>query len=215
MKLLSIETSSPVCGICLTEDGNLIDIREERIPRQHAQKLPLFFNNLINQTDLSLDSLDGISISIGPGSFTGLRIGLSYAKGLAYSSGLPIIPVPTLYSLASTLESDADKVRVLLHSHADVVFCQDFKKVNSKIEKLIDPVAGSWTEFLETLSENDQVVYCGDEKTVNWDKYKLKVTRAETSARYVAYLAEKHFDEWLVKKPQQLVPDYISPFEVK
>jgi tRNA threonylcarbamoyladenosine biosynthesis protein TsaB len=89
MKILAIETATEICGVSYIEDDNVIATVEENIPRQHAKSLPLFYEKLVADTGLKMSSLDGIAISIGPGSFTGLRIGLSYSKGLAFGQGLP------------------------------------------------------------------------------------------------------------------------------
>ena len=77
MNILAIETATPVCGIALFRQGELVEIREKTLYREHAEKLPLFFEDLREATNLKLGKLDGIAVSIGPGSFTGLRIGLS------------------------------------------------------------------------------------------------------------------------------------------
>ena len=96
MNILAIETATEMCGIAYYENGVMQAVEEENIPRQHATSLPMFYKTLQDKTKFSLNILDGIAVSIGPGSFTGLRIGLSFTKGLAYSHDLPIIPVPTL-----------------------------------------------------------------------------------------------------------------------
>ena len=79
MKLIAIETSTEICGIAYIENGNCVEIVEYRIPRQHAEKLPLFYNELIEKTGLNLSEIDAIAVSIGPGSFTGVRIGVATA----------------------------------------------------------------------------------------------------------------------------------------
>ena len=94
MKLIAIETATEICSIAYLVDGECVALVEKQIPRQHAEKLPLFYEGLVAESNLDLSKIDGIAVSIGPGSFTGLRIGLSYAKGLAYSHKLPIIPGP-------------------------------------------------------------------------------------------------------------------------
>ena len=78
MKILAIETASDICGIAYIKNGKCEGLIEKSIPRKHAEQLPLFYQKLIKKTGLKLSELDGIAISIGPGSFTGLRIGLSY-----------------------------------------------------------------------------------------------------------------------------------------
>ena len=77
MKILAIETSSDICGVALIIDGNCTAIIEESVPRQHAEVLPVLYNKLLDKGQFDLNKIEGIAVSIGPGSFTGLRIGLS------------------------------------------------------------------------------------------------------------------------------------------
>ena len=128
MKLLAIETSSDVCGIALLEAAQVVAYREEILNREHAEKLPKFYKKLMDEVELSLIELSGIAISIGPGSFTGLRIGLSFAKGLAFSVNVPLLPISTLLAITESCKLDVDEVSTILHSHKDIVYYQKFSK---------------------------------------------------------------------------------------
>lgn len=98
--ILNIETATPVCSVALSRDGQLLDFRESTENKSHATRLTLFIQELLQEYYLASDDLDAISLSMGPGSYTGLRIGASVAKGLAYGSGKPLIGIPTLKALA-------------------------------------------------------------------------------------------------------------------
>ena len=78
MKILAIETATEICGVSYIEDDNVIATIEKKIPPQHAKTLPLFFKKLVKDTGLKLSNLDGIAISIGPGSFTGLPVSYTH-----------------------------------------------------------------------------------------------------------------------------------------
>ena len=93
--ILSIESSSTICGVAVIEKGDILSLVEKSAYRKHAEILPEFIQIALEQSKKTVSDLDAIAVSIGPGSFTGLRIGLGMAKGLAYSHNLPIIPVPT------------------------------------------------------------------------------------------------------------------------
>lgn len=109
--ILSLETASPVCSVALSCDGHLLGLRESAEDKSHATRLTLMILELLAEYQLSIDDLDSISLSIGPGSYTGLRIGASVAKGLAYGSGKPLIGVPTLKALASGfLQNQASEI---------------------------------------------------------------------------------------------------------
>ena len=84
-KILSVETSSNVCGISLLKNNKVISLVEQNCLREHIEILPKTFKLLFERCDLSFSDIDALAVNIGPGSFTGLRIGLGFTKGLAYS----------------------------------------------------------------------------------------------------------------------------------
>ncbi len=97
--ILNIETSTSVCSTALTMDGNVIDHREDYQGRNHASLLSGYIEDMLNAAKKHDLKLDAIAVSMGPGSYTGLRIGLSEAKGLAYAMNLPLIGVDTLQTM--------------------------------------------------------------------------------------------------------------------
>ena len=105
--ILNIETSSTNCSVALSKSGELIDFIEKDSPNfSHSEKLHQFIKDLIERNNASIDNLDAIAVGIGPGSYTGLRIGLSTAKGLCYGSDLPLIAISSLLNLAHNVEFD-------------------------------------------------------------------------------------------------------------
>lgn len=97
--LLAIETSANLCSVALARDGEIVD-RVVSEPRGHARHLLPAIDRLLIDTGLTLRRLDAIAVTTGPGSFTGLRIGIGVAQGLAYGAGLPAVPVSSLATLA-------------------------------------------------------------------------------------------------------------------
>lgn len=100
MRALAIETATTVCGIALIRDGMEPVERVLDIPNVHSERLVPMISELLTETGIPVNELDCLAVSIGPGSFTGLRIGLSVAKGISFASDIPIVPVPTLEALA-------------------------------------------------------------------------------------------------------------------
>jgi len=98
--ILNIETSSAICSVCLAKDGVLVDYQEDSQGNSHARVLTVFIEALMQKNNFAFADLDAVAISAGPGSYTGLRIGASVAKGLCYAVNKPLIAVPTLLSLA-------------------------------------------------------------------------------------------------------------------
>ena len=210
MKILAIETATEICGVSYIEDGNVIATVEENIPRKHVKSLPLFYEKLVANTGLILSDLDGIAISIGPGSFTGLRIGLSYSKGLAFGQGLPLIPVPTLTALMDSGGEYSGVGLALLYSHRDIVYAQNFSCENGSILQN-DPSPYQWQDIEQNVKKFDHVVHWGCNQFIDDLNH---VQKGNPSAEIISILAHQHFDEWVINKPYDLVPNYISPFEV-
>lgn len=99
--ILNIETATNVCSVVLAGDGKVLSLREEKEGRSHALLLTSFVSECMQEAGLQLNQLDAIAVSKGPGSFTGLRIGVATAKGLCFSLDKPLIAVSTLQSMAA------------------------------------------------------------------------------------------------------------------
>jgi tRNA threonylcarbamoyladenosine biosynthesis protein TsaB len=118
--ILHIETATPVCSTAISRNGELLDIRETNDPRSHASRLTPFIEDLMTSNNISYTSLDAVSISMGPGSYTGLRIGVSTAKGIAFGVEIPVIGVSTLQALANKFVKENQN---LLSKISNPVFC--------------------------------------------------------------------------------------------
>jgi len=99
--ILNIETATPLCSVALAVDGHLIDFRETFEEKSHAARLTVFIEEILKEQGLQIKDLDAVAIGKGPGSYTGLRIGVSTAKGLCYGGGISLIAVGTLNILAN------------------------------------------------------------------------------------------------------------------
>jgi tRNA threonylcarbamoyladenosine biosynthesis protein TsaB len=102
-KILHIETATEVCSVSIAENGKLIGLKETHEGRSHAGVLATFIRDIMEETKTDIYRLDAVSVSKGPGSYTGLRIGVSVAKGLCYGAGLPLIGINTLEGMCNGL----------------------------------------------------------------------------------------------------------------
>ena len=100
MRVLGIETSTPVCSVALADSDRVLAEYTLDVGTQHAERLSPMVQRILADTGLTASDLEGVAVAAGPGSFTGLRIGMSTAKGLCLASGLPLMAVPTLEGLA-------------------------------------------------------------------------------------------------------------------
>ncbi|ADY52314.1 peptidase M22 glycoprotease [Pseudopedobacter saltans DSM 12145] len=99
--ILHIETSTATCSVALSENGNLLGTIDRTDKNIHASSLTLFIEELLHQSGRNIKDLDAVAVSMGPGSYTGLRIGVSTAKGLCYALDIPLIAVNTLEAMAN------------------------------------------------------------------------------------------------------------------
>lgn len=97
--ILCLETATSICSVALINNSTIRGIRESSIDKSHASLLTVFIQELLEENMLSATDLDAVAISKGPGSYTGLRIGVSAAKGICYGTGIPLIAVSTLESM--------------------------------------------------------------------------------------------------------------------
>ena len=105
--ILNIETATKNCSVSLSTDKQLLDVLEYAGENySHAEKLHVFIKQILDQNQLKTHDLDAIAVSMGPGSYTGLRIGVSAAKGLSYALKIPLIAVSTLEILARKIQTD-------------------------------------------------------------------------------------------------------------
>ena len=208
MKILAIETSASICGLTYREDGKNIASIEREAKRKHAEVLPDYYLRLKEKTRFILSELDGIAISIGPGSFTGLRVGLSFAKGLAFSHGLPLIPVPTLATLSQATGENGFH-GILFYSHGDKVYHQSFEHGGNTTLPKFEAKMDEWSQAIKQYSPDTRLFHCGCHSLLS---EKNEILEIQVSSKHVALLAETNFEAWHIKDPKMLVPDYISSF---
>lgn len=104
--ILCIETGTDICSVGLARDGEIVSLRESDEGRDHASKVGVFVDELFRQTGITPDEIDAVAVGKGPGSYTGLRIGVSFAKGLCYGLNKPLIAVGSLDALMEVARED-------------------------------------------------------------------------------------------------------------
>ena len=111
--ILNLETSSTNCSVCVAKEGEILAIRELNSANySHAEKLHIFIEEVMQEASVQMQDLEAVAVSKGPGSYTGLRIGVSAAKGLCYALGIPLISVATLKSMASQIQIKENEVLI-------------------------------------------------------------------------------------------------------
>jgi tRNA threonylcarbamoyladenosine biosynthesis protein TsaB len=154
MKLLGIETATMVGSVAIVDQVDVVASYLWNIESAHSEHLMVAIEQILADASLSLQELDGVAVSIGPGSFTGLRIGLSTAKGLCYATGLPLVTVPTLDALASRLVFCKYQVCPMLDARKGEVYASIYQTADGEISRLCPPEAISPELLLRKISQS-------------------------------------------------------------
>jgi tRNA threonylcarbamoyladenosine biosynthesis protein TsaB len=153
--ILNIETATKNCSVALAKDGETIVCKEiAEMGYSHAEKLHVFIEEILTESNLKFSDLKAIAVSQGPGSYTGLRIGVSAAKGLCYALGIPLIAVDTLEVLASQISIEEGLIIPMIDARRMEVYAAIFDKNHQKIR---DTKAEILRE--ESFSDLQQTVY--------------------------------------------------------
>ena len=160
--ILNIETATKNCSVSLSNNGNLITYRE--IAEQgysHAEKLHVFIEEVLSESNIQFGDLKAVAVSQGPGSYTGLRIGVSAAKGLCYALNIPMIALDTLSVLAHQIQIKEGLIIPMIDARRMEVYSAVF---DSQYQKIIETQAEIITE--ESFNAYDETIYfLGDSAT--------------------------------------------------
>lgn len=214
--ILSIESATKNCSVSVARDGQVLtltELCEERF--SHAEKLHSFVLEAMSESGHELSDLDAVAVSKGPGSYTGLRIGVSTAKGLCYAIDKPLIAVPTLESLARQADPSGDEVIIpLLDARRMEVYSAVFDSGHAQIRETRAEVieADSFSEYLERSG----VVFLGDgaEKTSAVIRHPnaIFLENRYPSAKEAAVLAEMRYQDESFEDLAYFEPYYLKDF---
>lgn len=166
--ILNIETSTTNCSVSLSKEGETLVLKEDNnLNYSHAESLHVFIDVVIKAAKLTLNDLDAIAVSKGPGSYTGLRIGVSAAKGLCFALNIPLISVSTLKSLAHQVRINDGMIVPMLDARRlevySTIYDASYNEVRAIEAQILDE--SSFSKYLEQGS----VCFVGNgvEKTKN------------------------------------------------
>ena len=120
-RIILIETSTALCSVALAEGGTVTAYRESSAPKAHASLTAVFIQEMLSERGLTLSDCDAVCVSMGPGSYTGLRVGVSTAKGLCFGSGKPLLAVGTLDTLVAQASVSSEARDVISSDVYDVI----------------------------------------------------------------------------------------------
>lgn len=200
--ILHLETATKVCSVALSENGVLKQLREvQEEGFSHGENLTVFIEEVLDREGISAKNLNAISLTTGPGSYTGLRIGVSVAKGLCYALDIPLIGLDALSCLAEEAKKKypGQTIIPMLDARRLEVYCSVYSASGEEIEPIHAQVLDE-----NSFSEYQSAVFCGDgvEKMIPvWatrdlilDKMLLSSAAHQVGLAYESYLAKKFED---------------------
>ncbi|MFM1594435.1 MAG: tRNA (adenosine(37)-N6)-threonylcarbamoyltransferase complex dimerization subunit type 1 TsaB [Woeseiaceae bacterium] len=212
MNILGIESSSKQCSVAISVGKDIYE-SSSAINNDSATSLPVMIEKMMNKLSLTFKELDGIAVSMGPGSFTGLRIGLSYAKGLALTLNIPIIPISTfdLVLLPRVKDLTEDLVTVIIHSHGSTVYQSRYILKNDSYISEEDPTSISIKDL--SSKNNGMIMYYGPEHLIDSiNTLSSNVNLVTPAVKDILEIGMKNFDLLKTKSINNLVPNYIGSF---
>lgn len=163
MKILSIDSSSKVATAAIVNEDGLIAEYTLNNKAEHSILIMEMIDNLLKSSNLTIDDIDGFAVSKGPGSFTGLRIGMATIKGLSFGSNKPYISISTLDALAYSLLNFDGIICPIMDALRDSVYTGLYKNNNGVLETLLEPSALDLEELIALLKDkNEKVIFTGD-----------------------------------------------------
>ena len=211
--ILNIETSSKNCSVCLSSKGNLVtsfDLEDEAY--RHSELLTSSIQNILNENNLDVNGLSAVSVGIGPGSFTGLRIGFSVAKGLCYPHNIDLIGISSLKIIANSVVKENKNIISLIKDKGNHYYMSkysnDLKEIVEPKIKLID------RDYIFNILDDDSVIVVNTDESNEFISdlvnEEIQVFKRTISSVDMISLSHKSLEE---KKFEDIA--YIEPMYVK
>ncbi len=222
--ILNIETSTEVCSVVLARDGHVIQCRENLSGQNHARLVTVLINEVLEASDIAVNQLDAVAVSGGPGSYTGLRIGVSVAKGICYASHLPLIAITSLEAMAhhvihNTSQSQLPETENILFcpmidARRMEVYTSFYRKDGTQIRRIQADIIDSQS-YLSYL-EHNKVIFFGNgaakcHSTITHPNA-IFVEGIITSANNMVPLAERDFKLQKFADVAYYEPFYLKDF---
>lgn len=218
-KILNIETSTRICSVALASGNEIVDSRVQENTFEHAKILHPFIKDVMDTAQWSFDDLDAVAVSVGPGSYTGLRIGASAAKGLCFALDIPLIAVSTLKAMALRAADELNYEDVFYLPMIDARRMEVYSSVFDNKANLLREVAAeiidkqSFKEFYEQKPG----VYFGDGASKCQPVFELIGSMrfhngGLPSARFMNHLAQRKFAQSEWENVAYFEPFYLKDF---
>ena len=213
--ILNLETATKTCSVALAFNGDIIACQELTTEKfSHAEKLNLFIEDVLKEAEMSLNDIEAVAISAGPGSYTGLRIGVSTAKGLCYALEKPLIAVNSLKALATRTHVETGLICPMFDARRMEVYCALYDRNLQKVRDT-DAVVIDENSFCEIL-DNEKIHFIGPGaekcKDLITNENAIFDLNVDVSAKGMASLSEAKFNARDFEDVAYFEPTYLKDF---
>lgn len=214
--ILCLETATTNCSVAISENGTIKSVRElNNRNYSHAEKLHVFIEEVLMESKISKENLDAVAISKGPGSYTGLRIGVSAAKGLAFALNIPLISIPTLQVLAAQAKNQQKFIVPLIDARRMEVYSAVYDSDLNQIRETRAEILNEHS-FQEFLNQN-KTLFLGDGtqkfKEICTHPNALFLSDKFPSSREMTGLADFKFKTGDIEDTAYFEPYYFKEFK--
>ncbi len=218
MKILAVDTSATSASVCVAQENKIIGEFSINTALTHSQTLIPMIEQLAEKTGVTLDNIDAIAVNAGPGSFTGVRIGVAAVKGIAFSRNIPCVSVSTLESMAYNMLDNDCIVCSVMDARCSQVYNSLFRVKDGKVTRLTEDRALSLTDLkLDLQKYNEKIILVGDgaEITFNYFENSLQnvflasVNNRVQKASSIACVAFKKINNGGTLNASELMPVYL------
>ena len=218
MTILAIDSSAKAASVCIANEEKIIGEFFINTSLTHSQTLMPMTEQLLKNTEMTIDDVDAIAVNAGPGSFTGVRIGVAAAKGLAFPKNLPCVSVSTLESMAYNLLGTDCVVCAVMDARCSQVYNAMFRIKGETVERLTDDRALSLSDLLLEFKQTDKrILIVGDGAEITYDFLKNEASNAvlapknrrTQTASSVALAAFQKLFEGKTQTAAELMPIYL------
>ena len=223
--ILCIETGTDICSVGIARDGEIVSMLESDEGRDHARKVGVFVDELLRTTGIAPDEIDAVAVGKGPGSYTGLRIGVSFAKGLCYGLQKPLIAVGSLDALTAVAREDYEagivdvenweqaRLCPMVDARRMEVYAQVFDSAGAPLTDVAAEVVND-ESFAEWRKEGNFVIFGNGAAKCTEVLTDATLINIVPSVRGIAPLAQKAFDEGRFEDIAYFEPFYLKDFVV-
>lgn len=218
MNILAIDTSTKNLSLAVTKNGKVVRFRNVKLTRPLSSSIMPSIEKILDSSGITLSKLDGFAIGLGPGSFTGLRVGLSTIKGLAFATEKPVVGISSLDVLAMNIKEDHGQICTLCDAKRNLAYACLYEKKGLTLKRKSDYVLESIEQIVKKIK--GEVIFIGDgvklfrdhiQKVKGINPIFIDGESSLPRARYLAPLALEKFQKGQQDDIAQLVPLYLYP----